>query len=536
MTILDGSSLDFAKRHIETFYDSDFFPKADEYVVLWDKWDEVRTYLQSTNVGKLDVQEPRSMPAPKARGGYRIVHQLHPTDAIAYTALARTVAATIARKRPPESNESVFSYRIKPTQDSFFGSGNGYALYVERCKQLAAEHAFVFTTDIADFYNRIYTHRINNNIVCADQALKKVAADIENLLLQFNQKTSQGIPVGPAASIILSEALMLDIDERISTSGLKHCRYVDDVRIFSDDRAVLERLEEELAEYLYSIHRLQLAPGKTAILDSRTFLIALESPALLERRELLSAARPISDYGDAFTESDVEDLAKKFIDFEEAPESSRDTDPKTVWAKMLARLKAHDAMQRDLVRAEVIDSLFRLGTSGPHVDLGLTRHALRRARSWKVDKLVPLVLGSFERLGPVLPEVFLYLHDVMTLNLRIAHHAEIGALVTGRLFASSRFARHWIYWFVSSFEDQVAAHDAVLRRAPVEFQARGAAAGKKFAWLRSLKNISTYGLWDRRAVIFAWRVMPFDERKWLNSISAVNQVEAWLLDWVKSRP
>lgn len=76
MTILAEASLEFAKAHVEAFYDSDFFPKRDEFIALFESWDNGKNRLQNVNVEKMAVEHPRSLPAPKGRGGSRIVHQL----------------------------------------------------------------------------------------------------------------------------------------------------------------------------------------------------------------------------------------------------------------------------------------------------------------------------------------------------------------------------------------------------------------------------------------------------------------------------
>ena len=41
MIKLTEESLDFAKQHIEKYYDSDFFPKPFEFEAIWHNWDEV---------------------------------------------------------------------------------------------------------------------------------------------------------------------------------------------------------------------------------------------------------------------------------------------------------------------------------------------------------------------------------------------------------------------------------------------------------------------------------------------------------------
>src|SRR3712207_232787 len=132
MTLLSADSVDFARRHVDAYWDSDFFPKAFEFHALWPHWDEVRAYLTSTPIRELEVVPPRTMAAPKPGGSYRIVHQLDPLNTLAYTAMAFMVAEDVERLRPPQAERIACSYRIQlaPERGSFFGPSNGFADFV----------------------------------------------------------------------------------------------------------------------------------------------------------------------------------------------------------------------------------------------------------------------------------------------------------------------------------------------------------------------------------------------------------------------
>lgn len=67
MTILTDQALEFAREHIEKFYDSDFFSKPPEFGALWHQWDDVKKELMSKNVPKLWVTSPRAMTIAKPR-------------------------------------------------------------------------------------------------------------------------------------------------------------------------------------------------------------------------------------------------------------------------------------------------------------------------------------------------------------------------------------------------------------------------------------------------------------------------------------
>ncbi len=112
MSTLSEQSLDFAKEHIAKYYDSDFFPKAIEFEALWHQWEEVKKELMSKNVGKFWVTSPRAMTIAKPKGGFRVVHQLEPLDAIAYTALACEIATAVEAARMPADANIACSYRL----------------------------------------------------------------------------------------------------------------------------------------------------------------------------------------------------------------------------------------------------------------------------------------------------------------------------------------------------------------------------------------------------------------------------------------
>ena len=92
---LSHASVEFARKHVTRFWDSDFFPKAFEFSALWANWEEVVDHLTSKDVNDLAVKTPKIMAAPKPAGSFRVVHQLDPLDPLVYTALAVTIAPAI---------------------------------------------------------------------------------------------------------------------------------------------------------------------------------------------------------------------------------------------------------------------------------------------------------------------------------------------------------------------------------------------------------------------------------------------------------
>lgn len=155
MAILTEAALDFAREHITRYYDSDFFPKFAEFEALWHQWDDVKRELMSKNVSKLWVTPPRAMTIGKPKGGFRVVHQLEPLEAVIYTALAHEVAAAVEKARFPSVARVACSYRFKIADGSFFVGGTGWTDFQARTEELLEEFSHVLVTDITDFYNQI---------------------------------------------------------------------------------------------------------------------------------------------------------------------------------------------------------------------------------------------------------------------------------------------------------------------------------------------------------------------------------------------
>ena len=231
-TLINADSLDFALRHITTYYDTDFFPRAEEFLAIGHSWDEVKNHILESDLDHILSAPPLVEPWPKTRSGFRIVHRPEPLDSIVFAALAKTIASDVEAARA--SPEVACSYRISESDRSFFADGSGFNVYRERCENLSTDFPFVLSADISDFYNKIYLHRLQNAIQSATDDPPGISKRIEYFLTALNTRASQGIPVGPAASIIMAEATLIDADQFIYGRGFEHVRYVDDFRIFGN--------------------------------------------------------------------------------------------------------------------------------------------------------------------------------------------------------------------------------------------------------------------------------------------------------------
>jgi len=503
MAILSEASLDFAKEHIEKYYDSDFFPKAFEFEALWHHWPQVKQELQSKNISKILVSNPYSSTIQKARGGYRVVHQLEPMEAVAYTAMAFEVGGSIEAKRAPVGDRIACSYRINIANGSFFDGGSGWGDFKEKSQELADENKFAAITDITDFYNQIYLHRLQNAIEAADAAHKSIASDIEDFLLALNSKASQGVPVGPAASILMAEAVMIDIDSFISQCGVAHTRYVDDIRMFSDSMPKLAEALEKLTLYLYENHRLTLATDKTKLMPADEFVENhLHNPYLDDKDELMEELDNISPYGGE--EGDDE-----------------------------------EGLDGDDIGETLVGAIEKI-LEFDYVDLGLARSIIRTARRNKVSDLVPALLENFAYFAAVAPDLFLYLEEVMDASTSPTIKASLEDICDLQE-SNCALVRLWLEQFISSHTSLLASQKLksfVMTGPNIENKARAAITLSDIAWVRTHKGqIYNVGARARRSIINSARVLPSDERNpWLSLVAqnAAQPLERWLANWVKA--
>jgi hypothetical protein len=78
-------------------------------------------------------------------------------------------------------------------------------------------------------------------------------------------KDSYGIPVGPYASRLLAEALLIDVDTQLNTNKIEFARWVDDFVMFTKSEYEAQSILFTLGEWLYTRHGLTLQSAKTQI-------------------------------------------------------------------------------------------------------------------------------------------------------------------------------------------------------------------------------------------------------------------------------
>ena len=219
------------------------------------------------------VRPQRTFLIPKGRFAYRIASQPDPLDSLLYASLIYELGAQLESARIPVSEGCVQSNRFLGGEDGeMYDPEFSWSEFIARCEERVEDTAatHVLVADISDFFHRLYHHRIENTLqsACADEDGARVLC---KMIHQWAGTTSYGLPVGPAASRLVAEVSLHDIDQILQGSGARFVRFVDDYRVFcTSHRQAYEKLTL-LAESLFESHGLTLQPQKTHIVSRAAF-------------------------------------------------------------------------------------------------------------------------------------------------------------------------------------------------------------------------------------------------------------------------
>jgi len=372
----------------------------------------------------------------------------------------------------------------------------------------SGEYEYVLVADITDFYNQASQHRIENALELAGISTAR-AKNIERFLSSVAAKQSRGLPVGPAASIILAEACLNDVDSFLMRRGLRHTRYVDDFRIFCSSRGEALQVLHDLTCYLYTSHRLALNAGKTRILPVEEFreeeLLDPEEEVERGRMDqlLLLVQEILAEFGGygAFEELD-EDAVNELVD---------------------------DARQIGALRDSLVVMFSDCLSTNP-LHLGIARHLLRRATQLRTNVLTRMVFDNLAKLGPVFRDVAIYLCATKSASVERGDtlvdfllNSDCGKLPFCRLWGVEILNR--IVGIVSS---ELAWQVAEQSPGGGDFRSLAlvATSHKCVDWVREQKESwSHHGPWDKRGIVWASQVLPRDERgPWLSVVEGTGDL------------
>jgi hypothetical protein len=382
MPLIDNTAFELAVTNISTLGDTDVFPFPIENHVLHDRKEEVVRLLQdmSTNFAtSLATRGPvnHSGLAPLGYNGFRWATQIDPIWNAYFLGLVLSLAERIEERRVPMAEKVVFSHRFAPSEHHLFERQAWIEFQAESViRASAAKH--VVSVDIADFYGRVYHHRIENQLKYIDSEGER-ARQIVQLLSAFSTRVSYGLPVGGPAARIISE-LVLDSVDRVLLAQrprFNFIRYADDYRFFVDDLEEAYRAIGFLSEKLQRNEGLSLQRLKTRIMTNVEFVSTNTSePTPGSAAKFLSLHLYYDPYSPT-AEDDYEQLTEQLAEFD-------------------------------------VLGLLRTELQKGRIDQALTRRlvaALKLMQTIPKEQAVASLLENVETLAPVLPQVLRAVRD-----------------------------------------------------------------------------------------------------------------------------
>ncbi len=521
---LSDEALDWTKKHLNRFSDGDIFPKPFEFFAIWSDWNNIKNKLKSINLFDYKTGATRIMAVPKSSVGFRISHQLDPIDTIIYFSLIYYLVNQLEKYRFDFTEGISCSYRFKLENNGNLFDKNikavAWKAFENKTKQYSENYEYILVTDIADFYNSIYTHRVHNCICDSfeyfnetTEESNRVAKVVESFLMSLTASSSKGIPVGPTPSIVISEFILTDIDHFLNNNQVKFTRYADDIRIFAGNEKEAYKILQELTKYLYMHHKLSLSSSKTYIKKSSEFLfenlnLELEENKKKEKWHEILGSSQFDTYG---------------LDSEEIEESKKELK------------KIVDSLVFD----EMLDYLL---STDEKFDLAVARHLFSKIKIIRDEEIFLKVVSNLEKFLPAIKDVSLFLIKVIDKEF-VDKYEELIVLKIDELREYKiPFVNLWIDYLLIKNENlhKLKLTEQVFKKfGGISFKRKSflmALFKKKFSYIREQKELSfSLDPWSFRALIYSSQLLPLEERAWLNNIDSDNILNNSIKKYVKNR-
>jgi retron-type reverse transcriptase len=508
---LSAASLEWAIRFVSDHSEGDIFPKTLENKAIEECSAEFIALVEGKPLNQFEPGAPRRFIVPKDEISYRQATQLDPQDSILLSAVVHQFGQGIEDRRLPVNN--VFSYRFSPTTEhGLYGSQTAWNTFWKAVHVASRSSKAILYCDIADFYNQIYHHAVENQLFESgfpNQAVNWVLA----LLESTTAGVSRGVPIGPHAAHLIAEATLIPIDNTMAATGLRFLRYADDILVFCDSEAAAKRSLAQIATILDKQQRLTLQKHKTRFLrpdECRTLSARMieDRPISADEDRLLKLIRKYSG-GNPY----------RTISYNQV--SAKD------WAK---------------ISEEVIRKIIHEYIDRDEVDYIRLRWLYRRLAQIGHPGAIDASLALIDKLEPCFANICTYLASVQSIDeirwkqigLQLLQLLETDAVKSNeffRLSILSLFSRNpHINHFTKLVEKFQESDSYAKREIFLAAKENGA-----FDWLRQYKeDFNGMDAWQKRAFVFCCAGFPRDERKYfLNRCTFDRPFDVILARWAK---
>ena len=270
---LTKGSYQWALRHLISEGDSDIFPRPFEIDAMRFGIKDLLQSVETIEIEQYVWNGGRRFHVPHRKLSFRRATQLDPLDSLVFAAIIRKYGSKIEKRRIPQTEKRVFSYRFSPQPDGrLYGRISNWRSFWEASLEKAQQDdvAAVAIVDITDFYNQIYHHVLENELEACGLE-KPVQTAVMHMLTTLSDTVSRGVPVGPHAAHLLAECSLIPMDRSLLAQGFQFVRYVDDLHFFCSGEEEAEVRIEDFANILDKHQHLTIQGQKTQILSAEDF-------------------------------------------------------------------------------------------------------------------------------------------------------------------------------------------------------------------------------------------------------------------------
>lgn len=489
--MVSKDSLRWTIQFLQKHSDGDLFPKILEFDAIANKTELLSNKLCSADLSQIEVGACRRFIVPKDEISYRQATQLDPQDSIILSAILYQYGSQIESRRL--SRDFVFSYRFAPDMDhGFYDDQNMWNTFWRTAFSKSRPNKTVLYCDIADFYNQLYHHAIENQLIESGLPNQEIKWIIK-LLESTTAGVSRGIPVGPHAAHLLAEASMIPIDNSLITQGVDFIRYVDDIIVFCENENEAKLILSSIATTLDKQQRLMLQRHKTKIYNADEFKTVCED---------MIEDRPISKQEDSILK-----LINKYSN----------GDPYKVVFYGDVTEEDWNSITDDIVSTIISDYL-----SKPVIEFDRLRWFYRRLTQIGHPGGIGVSLANIDKLTPCFANVCMYLGSAQKIpadkwksigdqlldlfRSDIVQSNEYFRLLLLSLFTRNPYINHFAF-LTRGYQRS----EAFIRREII----LAAKQNRAVDWLREQKE-SYIGMdsWQQMAYIFSISDLPVEERKY----------------------
>ncbi|MHB8814290.1 MAG: RNA-directed DNA polymerase [Steroidobacteraceae bacterium] len=509
---LKKSSIEWAIDFVSEHSDGDLFPKLPEMTAIVSRKSEFSNACAGQPLATLLPGVCRRFIVPKDEVSYRQATQLDPQDSIVLSATVFEFGAGIEQRRLP--NDQVFSYRFNPSHpEGLYGGHSAWNDFWTKAASKASSSGSVLHCDIADFYNQIYHHAVENQLGKSglpNEAIKWII----KLLESTTAGVSRGVPVGPHAIHLIAEATLVPIDNSLVQAGIDFIRYADDIIVFCDDTRTAQRTLARIAAILDRQQRLMLQRHKTKIYRPEEFCPLCA---------LMIQDRPINK-----EEADLLKIVRKY---------SGGNPYRTITYNQI------EPADWNLISKNVVSKVIREYLSQSAVDYIRLRWFYRRLSQIGHPGALEVTLQNIHLLGPCFANICFYLASIQTLEgsgwpeigsqlLKLLESEDVRDSEYFRLSMLSLFGRNAQLNHFARIRQMYQMGDPFVRREVI----LAAAASGAYDWVRELKESFGYmDPWQKYAFVYAASGLPADEKQYfLARQSFVRPFDVELAKWSRT--